>query len=148
MKYSLSKYILTITIPASVAAQFGTSTISVGGVGSYTESIAIEYAEDQWTLQGDATGGHVFNKSNNRTGSVQVSLNQLSEKVAQFKTLCNIYYQSEEIDEGLTLELRSLDGVMVATCDDCLVRKIPGQAFAATAATQTWELLAGVITFH
>lgn len=148
MKYSLSKYILTISIPASVAAQFGVSTISVGGVGSYTESITIEQTADQWTVQGDATGGYVFNKSNDRTGSVQVSLNQLSERVAQFKALCNIYYSSEEIDEGLTLELRSLDGVMVATCDDCMVRKIPAQAFAESAAYQTWELLAGKITFH
>lgn len=148
MKYSLSKYILTITIPATVAAQFGASTISVGGVGSMTESISIEYANDQWTLTGDATGGHIFNKSNDRTGTVQISLSQLSERVAQFKTLCNIYYQSEEIEDGLTLELRSLSGEMVATCDDCMVRKIPGQGFAAQAAMQTWELLAGVITFH
>lgn len=148
MKYSLSKYILTVSIGPTVSSLFGAKSISVGGVGSYTDSITIEQTNDQWSLQGDATGGYVFNKSNDRTGTATVSLSQLSEKVAQFKTLCNVYYTSEEIDEGLTLELRSLDGVVVATCDDCLVKKIPAQAFASEADKQSWEFLCGKVTFH
>lgn len=145
MKYSLAKYILSITIPASVAASFGTQSISVGGSGSYTEYINVEHAEDAWSVVGDTTGSYVFNRNDNRTGTVQVSLNQMSDRVRQFISLCNIYQSSQEIDEGLTLEIRSTDGNTVATCSDCMPKKIPQQAFGATAANQTWEFVCGRI---
>ena len=147
-KYSLAKYILTISIPASVAALFGLNSISVGGSGSYTESITIRFNAEEWSVEGDATGSYVMNRNNNRTGTVEVSLNQLSDRVRQFITLCNIYKSSNTIEEGLTLELRSLDGVMVATCLDCMVQKIADQAFAATAANQSWTFVSGSITIH
>lgn len=148
MKYSLAKYIATISIPASVAASFGASSISVGGLGSTTESITISVPQDLWSVVGDATGGYVMNKNNDRSGSVIISLNQLTENVGRFITLCNVYYSSEEISDGLTIEVSSLDGKTVATCSDCMIRKIPDQAFAATAANQSWEFVCGKITFH
>lgn len=148
MKYSLAKYIATISIPTALAALFGLNSISIGGSGSYTDSITINFNDDMWKVEGDVTGSYVFNKSNNKTGSIELSLNQVSDRVRQLITLCNIYKSSDQIEEGLTIEVRSTDGTMIATCNDCMPQRIPSQVMGATAANQTWTFLSGEITIH
>lgn len=148
MVYSLSKYVLTMSIPESVAQHFGTNTLSIGGTGSYTDSITIRQTNNQFEVEGDATGSHVINKSNNRVGEAEVVINQMSERVAKFIALCNVYYSSETIDEGVTLELRALTGETVATCNDCFPNKPADQAFGQTAQTQSWVFVCGEVTFH
>jgi len=147
-KYALAKYILTVSIPQSVSALFGLRSLTIGGSGSYTDSINIEYNSDFWSVEGDHVGSHVFNRNDDRTGRVSVTLSQLSDRVRQFITLCNVYASSAQIEEGLTMELRSLDGTMIATCNDVMPVRIPPQAFGATAANQTWDFASGEITFH
>ena len=147
-KYALAKYVATISLPATVANAFGMNSISIGGSGSYTDSISINYNEDMWKVEGDATGSYVMNRNDNKTGSIELNINQLSDKVKQLITLCNVYKSSDEIDEGLTIEVRSTDGTMIATCNDCMPQRIPSQVMGATATNQTWTFVCGEVITH
>lgn len=144
-RYCLADYILSIDPDDSnVKAMFG--TISVGGEGSYTESMTITMDATMWTTTGYATGGWTHDKSLAKNGTVQLSLNQLSDQVAKFKQLCNVYYAGDY--EGLTMTLSDIDGNKVCTCIDCYIQKIPEQSFGNSAANQTWTITCGKIVFN
>lgn len=149
MRYSLSNYRLSITIPTSLASQFGLEEFSVGGEGSYTDSITISYDSSLFTTRGDATGSWVHEKNLSRVGTVVVSLNQVSKQVVRFKRLCNLFYSAiDSIDEeGLTMVLTDEKNQIVATCNDCYIAKIADQSFSSSTANQSWTFTCGKITF-
>lgn len=147
-KYSLADYILTITLPADLASQFGTDTISVGGEGSYLGSIVLGFNSNIWETEGDATGSWVHNRNLDRTGTVDVTLNMLSDNVAKFIRVCNLYYNSETITDGLTMTVSTLSGTNIANCLDCFITKIPNQEFEEKAKTQSWSFTCGKITIQ
>lgn len=146
MRYSLTKYYLSIAIPSSLASEFGTDSITIGGTGSYLSQISISLNKNLWETQGDSTGSWIHNQNLDRTGTASVQLNQLSKNIAKFKTLCNIYYDATKDYDGLTLTITDADSNKIATCDDCYISKIPNQEFGDTATTQTWEFTCGRIT--
>ena len=146
MRYSLSRYILTIAIPAKLG--FGSKTLSVGGEASYLDSITISFNNALWSTTGDATGSWVHTKNLDRTGTVTVSLSQLANNVSQFKTLCSTYFNAESDYDGLTLTLKDIDGNEIASCEDCYITKIPDQGFQSTAQQQSWTFTCGKITFN
>lgn len=148
MKYSLTKRILTIKIPESVASKFGVNAISIGGSGSYLDSISLSFNSDLWSVKGDVTGGHIFDRNDDETGTCTVTLSQLSDRVRQLITLTNIYKQSKDIEDGLTIELRESNGDVIATCNDCMPQRIPNQDFAAQSGNQSWTFLCGQIVIH
>lgn len=150
MRYSLANYRLSVTIPSSLASQLGIEELSIGGEGSYTESISISYTNDLFTTTSDATGSWVHEKNLARNGTVTVSINQMSKQIARFKRLCNLFYSStEEGDEdGLTMVLTDNTNQVVATCVDCYITRIPEQSFAATTSNQSWTFTCGKITFN
>lgn len=147
-RYSLANYILTVTIPTELAGTFGANTLTVGGEGSYLDSMQVSLSQNLWSTEGDSTGSWVHNKNLDRTGTCQITLSMLSDKVARFITLCNLYYAADSDYSGLTLELSSSDGTTIATCNDCYITKIPDQQFQSTAQRQTWEFTCGRITIH
>ena len=148
MKYSLANYILTIKAndPAMNGIFGSSNSVSVGGEGSYTDSINISMNSQIWQTTGFATGGWVHDKSLDRTGMATVSLSQLSDRVAKFKTLCNMYFSGDY--EGLTMILNDSDGNEVAKCEDCFVTKIPDQSFGSKASMQNWSFTCGKITIN
>lgn len=147
-RYSLAKYILTVSIPDNLVAEFGDRSVSIGGEGSYTDSITITRSVETWTTEGDSTGSYVHNQNLNKTGTAEVSLNQLSPQIAKFKTLCNLYSNADAEYDGLTLELSDTAGNVIATCNDCLINKIPDQQFQATAQNQSWVFTCGQIIIN
>lgn len=147
-RYSLANYTLTISISTELAGDFGIETLTVGGEGSYLDNISINLNDNLWSTEGDATGSWVHNKNLNRTGTCSVTLSMLSDNVARFITLCNLYYNSTNNYSGLTMALRSSDEKTIATCDDCYIQKIPNQEFQSTAQNQTWVFTCGKITFN
>ena len=147
-KYSLAKYTLTVKIPQSVASLFGTSVITLGGSNSYTGSISVEHNANLWEVVGDATGSHVFNRNDDKTGNIDVQINQLSDKVRQLKTLINVYRSSQTIEDGLTLEIHDSLGNTICTAEDCMPQKTPNQTFENTAQMQTWRFVCGEITIY
>lgn len=144
MKYSLSNYILSIdSNDAAIKQMFG--TISIGGEGSYLDTISLSNTESIYTTQGYATGGWVHNKSLDRHGIASLTINQLSEKVARFIQLAKLSLSGDY--NGFTLSLSDINGNKIATCVDCYIAKIPDQQFATSAQNQTWEFTCGQINY-
>lgn len=152
MRYSLARYILTVALPedfdTTFVAAFG-STLSIGGEGSYLNSISISLAGTLWSTEGDATGSWVHNQNLDRTGECKVSISQVSDNIFRFIRLCNCFYSSSiTYERGINLTLKDNEGNTVATCEDCYISKIPDQDFGEKAATQDWSFTCGKITFN
>ena len=146
-RYALVNYILSIDIPDDVASDFGTSSIQIGGEGSYLNQISIGLKSDLYATQGDNTGSWVHVKNLDKTGTVEIQIKQVSDAIARFKALCNIYYSLSTEADGLTLTLRDLNNNTIAICNDCVLNKIPDQTFGNEPENQTWTFNAGSITF-
>lgn len=145
MKYSLANYILSIdSNDAQIKNIFG--TISIGGEGSYLDSITLNNDATIYTTQGYATGGYVHTKSLDRHGKAVISLNQLSDKVSRFIQLAKLSLSGDY--EGFTLSLTDIDGNKIATCIDCYIEKIPDQAFGQSAQNQTWSFTCGQVNYN
>lgn len=144
-RYSLANHILSIKPnDPSIASIFGTLTI--GGEGSYLNSVRVRRQDDLWNTTGFATGAWVHNKNLSRIGSVEVTLNQLSDQVAKFITLCETYYTGDY--DGFTLTLTKNDGSKICTAIDCYISKVPDQEFLTAAQDQTWAFTCGQITYN
>lgn len=149
-RYSLANYTLALTIPSDFASQIGLTgneSLVVGGEGSYLDNFSIEMDNDMYTTKGDATGSWVHDKNLSRTGKVTIVLHQLSDKVAKFKKIVNLYYQSNTDYDGVNLSLVDNQGNELANCQDCYFQRIPTQEFGQESGTQSWILTCGAITF-
>lgn len=148
MVYSLAKYKLSIQLPENFASQVGlgdSSIISIGGEGSYLDTISYSYTGDMYSTKGDTTGSWVHDKNLDRTGSVSISIHQLSPQIAMFKKVVNLYYQSGDNYEGLQLSLKDSAGQEIMSAEDCFFTQIPEQSFKDTSDSQTWNLTCGRI---
>lgn len=144
-RYSLANYILSIdSNDPTIKNIFG--TISVGGEGNCLDSITIGDIPNQWETTGFSTGAWIHNKNLSKTGKVTLSLSQLSEQVAKFIKLCNIYYSGDY--DGLTLSLTDNQGNKVCSCIDCYIQKIPDQSFTTSSGMQSWVFTCGQINFN
>ena len=144
-KYSLASHILSIK-PNDPAINSNFGTISIGGEGSALDSIIIRPGNQLWSTQGYPTGGWVHSKNLAKNGTVELSLNQLSDQVVKLVRLCETYYTADY--DGFTLTLSTNDGTKLCTCTDCYIQAIPAQEFGAQAANQTWTFTCGKITFN
>ena len=144
MKYSLANYILSIQANDDTLRNLF-SNVSIGGEGSATDSIKVSLDAELFSTENFATGAWVHNKNLARTGSIDVSISQLSDRVAKFKQMCSIFYNGEY--DGFTLSLVDNLGNKVCTAIDCYLTKIPDQEFGEKAANQTWSFTCGEITF-
>lgn len=145
MKYSLANYILSVqpNDPALTANQLF-KNIKIGGEGSALDTITLTLANNLYDTTSFATGGYIHNKNLARNGTATITISQLSDSVAKFKQMCNVFYGGEYA--GFTLSLSDNTGVKVATCTDCYIQKIPDQSYASTAGTQQWVFVCGEIT--
>lgn len=144
-RYCLANYILTIDIPEDIG--FGSTSVSIGGEGSYLDSITISRPTEMFKTEGDSTGSWVHTKSLDKTGTVTVSIKQVSDKIAVFKALMNVYGNLNTEADGLTLTLRDTLNNDICICEDCLIDKIPDQSFEAEPKSQSWSFTCGRITF-
>lgn len=149
-RYSLANYTLAITLPSELATILGltgSESLVVGGEGSYLDTFVVELDNDMFSTKGDATGSWVHDKNLSRVGKAEISLNQLSDRVAKFKKIVNIYYQSGTDYDGVNLSLVDNQSNEIANCVDCYFTKIPRQEFSQESGNQTWSLTCGQITF-
>ena len=145
MKYSLANYVLSIKPNDEfINSTFG--TISIGGEGSYLDTVTISTSNSLWSTDSYATGAWVHNKNLARNGSVTVTINQMSDAVAKLKQMCKTFYGGDY--NGFTLTLTNNNVENVATCIDCHISKIPDQTFGSSATNQSWEFVVGQITFE
>ena len=144
MKYSLSDYTLSISHSYGSYVQ---NPITIGGQGSAIGSIEISVDGTLWSTKGYATGAWVHNKNLDRTGTVTISINQLSSSVSYFATICKLYYQNTS-DKPMTLILKGRDQKLIASMGDCYIQKIPSQSFGESANDQSWTFTCGTVTFE
>ena len=142
MKYSLADYVLSIKTNDASLKPFG--TITIGGEGTALDSISIDYANDMWETTSFATGAWIQNKNLARNGTIELTLSQLSDQVAKFIQLVNVFRSGDY--KGLTVSLVDSTGTQIADCVECYFTKIPTQEFGDRAGMQTWRLTAGQIT--
>lgn len=143
-KYNLASYILSIEPNDSkIQSLFG--TISIGGEGSYSDSISLTHSNSIFETESFATGAWVHNKNLAKTGTAVMSLSQLSDNVVTLIKMCNTFFQADY--DGFTLTLTDIAGNKIATCIDCYIQKIPDQSYEATASKQTWTFTCGEINF-
>ncbi len=151
MRYSLSDYILAIKLPDSFAQKIGLSNnsiITIGGEGSYLNSIEFSYNTDLFSTKADATGSWVHDKNLDRSGRITISIHQLSEKISLFKKVINLYYQSSVKDEGLQLSLQDSYSNEIASGEDCYFVKMPNQVFGQESDNQSWDITSGRIIIN
>lgn len=160
-QYSLSDYILSVQIPEELRDVFSTSAItsssdedniiSIGGEQSYLGSITIHLdTNNTFSVEGDNTGSYVVNKNLNKSGSISITINQVSDKVKTLIRLFETYYSADTITEGMTITVSHAIGggnqEMVAMAKDCYLN-LPDQVFGNEATTQSWSFVCGRIDF-
>lgn len=147
MRYSLSDYIMSITIDDSIISnQLNVREISVGGEQSYLGLIEVNVPNSIYSTEGDNTGSWVHNKTLNKTGTVSLSINQLSPQIKTFITICNIYYKHAN-NTGMTITIKDRGNNIITTANDCYIQGIPRQSLGATASMQSWVFTCGEIIF-
>lgn len=147
MRYSLSDYKLSITLPAAFSTAIGLEKFSIGGEGSYLGSIAVSQTNDTFTTEADSTGSWYHNKNLARNGTVTIEINQLADSIVRLKRVFNLYFNVDDYD-GMTMVLTDRQNNVVSTMEDCFIQKPADQTFGETAATQSWVLTCGRITFN
>lgn len=146
-RYALADYQVTIDVPSELG--FTSSSLVIGGEGSYLDSITLTSNAEVYGIVTDASGNWLYNKNYATNGAVTLSLQQVSDVVVQLKTLFNLLYKSTNINEGLTITIiDTSDNSIVAVCEDCVISKIPDQKWDKESSTQDWELLVGKITIN
>lgn len=159
-RYSLTDYILSVKVPESLRDVFlgdndtndsTSNVISIGGDGSYIGSITIQRQTAQWNTQADATGSWVHSQSKDKHGTIQVRLNQVSDKVRLLIRLYETYYSSDITTEGLTITVNKAVGggnqKEVCNCVDCYIVNIPEQQYGSSTGEQNWQFTCGQINF-
>lgn len=147
--YSLSDYIVSIKpgdqTPNDRELNSAFGTISIGGEGSYVGSVKASQTNDIFTTKGYPSGDWVHNKSLDRTGTVEIGLNQLAEKVGVLVRLVNFYFLDDY--SGCTITIDNKEGRCVCKAEDCLPVKPADQEYGAEAADQTWTFTCGKVSF-
>lgn len=144
-RYSLADYQVTINIPEALG--FGVTSLTIGGDGDYLSSISISTENNLYEITTDPAGNWLYNKNLARNGTIELSIQQVSDRVAQLKTLFNLFYKSQTQSEGLTITVADTEGNEVATCEDCVIANPPNQTFGESSEVQSWSLLSGKITY-
>lgn len=147
MRYSLANYILSVASDdAKITKLF--ENVQIGGDGNALSSITIQTTDALWETESFATGAYVHNKNLSRVGTCEISISQLTDAVAKFKTFVNYFYTENGSDASITLTLNDSNNNPVATCKDCYPTQIPAQEFTAKAVEQRWQFTCGSITFE
>ncbi len=150
MRYSLSDYIATVSIPNNVKSVLGFTdpTLSFGGEGSYLGHISVSQRNDTWRTEGDNTGSWVHIKNLDRTGEVRISLNMLSPKTIQLTKLFNLYYNSDIVDEGVEITISNAASSIIVTCIDCYITRMPELDISDEPGTREWVFTCGKVVIN
>ena len=154
-RYSLADHTVKITLPENLrvgGVDLGGRVLTSGGPGqngqdgSFTGSITVRRANPTWNTEGDPTGSWVHNKTLNRTGSVELSLRQVSDDIIRLQMLASIFESDQNGTRGCLIEVYSTDKT-VAKAEDCYITQVPDQVFGESAENQSWTWTSGRVTF-
>ena len=163
-RYSLADYQLTIGFPTNVASALNLrdaygnliTNFTIGGPGengegSFVGQISVNRSVNAFETDGDATGSWVHNKNNNKTGSISVSITQISDDIIRLIQLTQVYESIQENVQGLTLTINSSaidETTPLVTGNDCFIQKLPNYNFQASAQSMEWSFTCGQILYR
>ena len=152
-RYSLADY--RVTIEGLLPGISDPIRITIGGAGENGEGsclgeIKVTRNTELWNTVADATGSWVHNRNLDKTGTVELSLRQVSDDVVRLIQLCSSYENVTSDATGLTITVSPSHSYSVkaeAFCNDCFPVKVPDQVFGDTAAEQSWVFTCGQVKF-
>lgn len=162
-QYSLADHQLTIGLSEIVARSLGLrdsygnllTNFTIGGPGengegSFVGQIVVKRNKDLFTTTADATGSWVHDKSLDRTGTIEVNINQISDDIVLLSQLCQIFESLQTNMPGLELTISSTasgTSTTIATGRDGYIQKLPDVTFAESAQPLTWIFTCGQIIY-
>jgi hypothetical protein len=120
---------------AEVTVIFGTRALKGLAEGSF---VTVSRTEDAFTMQVGADGEVTRSRTNNRSGSIEITLQQASED--------NAYLQQQAIiDENtgagiLPVKIMDQSGSYVAAAAEAWIRKSADNEFARDSGERTWTI--------
>ncbi len=100
--------------------------------------VTVERAEDSWSMQIGVDGEGTRSKSNNKSGSIKISLNQSSESN---QTLSTLLIQDELNGGGLVPVLvKDASGNSIYTAANAFITKFPSAEFGRESKTREWMI--------
>lgn len=143
-KYSLANYILSIESDnQTLRDMFG--SISIGGEGSMLGSITISLANNLWTTASYPTGGWVHSKNLSRVGTIELTINMLSDSTSRFKKMVGVYYTGDY--GSFTLSISDNEGNELVSAIDCLPQNYASLSLTESPQDQTWTFTCGQIIY-
>lgn len=144
MRYSLAKYILTISANDPRIYDIF-KELTIGGDGSLVGSVTFSRTPTMYETTSFATGGYVHNKNLSKVGTVSLSISQLAKNVGKLIAVSEAFFGGDY--DGFTLTLTTNEGEKVASAIDCYIQKTPDQSFESQASQQTWSFTCGEVNF-
>lgn len=126
------------------------TTLLLGGEDSYVGSISFQYKTNAWEVTGDPTGSWVHTKNRDRTGTCNLSMNQVAYKGALLIKIFNIYYKDTDSDllEGFDIYVTDRQGRKLMSACDCYVQTVPSMEYGSTPRDLSWTFNCGRITYE
>jgi len=119
-----------------------TYNVPIGGIGSYLGSIKVAKSTDNVSKTVDATGSGIFAYTHDHSGTVDIEISQVSEKVGQIINKIIDYYHSEtqgDWKKGLIDITISKNNVAYLVATDCMLTKMPDLEMGAEAGMRTFS---------
>lgn len=140
-RYSLSEVIVSFTSSNS-GDDF---TFSLGGVGTFFGGVTIAWDTPLWSKEMDATGAGVLSRSYDMSGTVTLTINQMSTDVEIFNSLIMAYMKDPNgIEKPPMLDItiqRVGEGSPMVKASMCVLEKNPDLGYAEAAATREYGFI-------
>lgn len=128
---------LKVYDPSEVLIQFGAITMEGYADGTF---VTVDDDEDAYSLQVGTDGEAVRSKSNNRSGTITLTLLQSS----QANTLLSAQHNLDRLSSGgvgiAPLLIKDNNGLAIYTAETCWIQKRPSAEFAREATAREWVL--------
>ena len=126
---------VTLTLEAHVAEGFGDGTF-----------VTVSRSEQSWSVASGASGEHARSKSNNRTGTWEITLMQTS-KTNDFLTAKMLADEGPGNAGKFTVNLLDANGATVVGSLEAWVQKPPSVEYGKDLGDRVWTLESGDIEF-
>lgn len=129
--------------PKQIIVTFGGNILSGFADGTF---VTAERNEDMWTTQIGTDGEDTRSKSNNRSGSITVSLMQTSDSNAVLSALALTDEASNSA--ALPLQIKDNSGNTLLIAETAWIKKMPSVEYGREAGPREWVFETGVLVMN
>ena len=135
--YSLTTVNLVITNPT-----YG--QITIGGGGKLVGQLSYNYNANIFDMEGSPDGGYVVNFQRNKTGQIQVSVNQTSPHIRELNEFAQWCSANPELSDS-NMKITDSLGNIALSANGVYIQQIAPNQIGATASQRQYTFLAGEI---